>query len=171
MQTQINIDIGLTFYTAAKHLLRQDPQVLVIGEIRDKETVDIAVQSAFTGHITISTLHGGSCVSVLERFLSMSSDTYAALSCLKIIINQRLMRKTCKKCQGQSCETCLGLGYYGRIPIAEWLKFDTSLKKHIKEHNVADLVPAFSLEQSAKELISQKITDTKEYKRIFGYEI
>src|SRR5690606_8094190 len=89
MQTEIHEARGLDFARAARHLLRQDPQVLVIGEIRDRETADIVVQASLTGHLVISTLHAGSCRGVLERFLAMASDRYAVGSAIELILNQR----------------------------------------------------------------------------------
>src|SRR6266850_5565331 len=93
MQTEVNDARGLTFATASRHLLRQDPQVLVIGEIRDEETARIAVRAALTGHLVISTLHAGSCRSVFERLLAFCGDTYAVASSLEMILNQRLLRR------------------------------------------------------------------------------
>src|SRR5204863_5687764 len=100
MQTEINEARGLNFATAARHLLRQDPQVLVIGEIRDDETASLAVRAALTGHLVISTLHAGSCKGVLERLLVMCQDKYAVISALSLIVNQRLLRKLCEACGG-----------------------------------------------------------------------
>src|SRR5688572_27586578 len=93
MQTEINAARGLDFAKAARHLLRQDPQVLVLGEIRDDETANLAVRASLTGHLVISTLHAGSCKGVVERLLVMSPDRYAVMSALSVIVNQRLLRK------------------------------------------------------------------------------
>ena len=89
MQTEVNETRGLTFAKAARHLLRQDPQVLVIGEIRDEETATLAVRAALTGHLMISTLHAGSCRSVLERLLVLCPDRHAVLPAAELILNQR----------------------------------------------------------------------------------
>ena len=92
MQTEVNEARGLSFAKAARHLLRQDPQVLVIGEVRDDETAEIVVRAALTGHLVISTLHAGSCSGVIERLQMMCSDSYAVASSMELILNQRLMR-------------------------------------------------------------------------------
>src|SRR5208282_2939661 len=100
MQTEVNEARGLTFAVAARHLLRQDPQVLVIGEIRDEETANIAVRAALTGHLIISTLHAGSCKGVFERLQTMCADRYAVAAVLGLVLNQRLIRRLCAKCDG-----------------------------------------------------------------------
>jgi type II secretory ATPase GspE/PulE/Tfp pilus assembly ATPase PilB-like protein len=100
MQTEINEARGLSFATAARHLLRQDPQVLVIGEIRDEETANIAVRAALTGHLVISTLHAGSCKGVFERLLVLCKDHSAVPACVELVLNQRLLRRVCVACSG-----------------------------------------------------------------------
>ncbi len=103
MQTEVNDARGLTFSKAARHLLRQDPQVLVIGEIRDEETANIAVRAALTGHLVISTLHAGSCRGVFERLLVMCPDRFAVASVVGLVLNQRLIRRLCPNCHGDGC--------------------------------------------------------------------
>ena len=96
MQTEINEAIGLDFARAARHLLRQDPQVLIIGEIRDEATAQLAVRAGLTGHLVISTLHAGSCQGVLERLLVLCADRSAIASFLKTLppINNPTPKKT-----------------------------------------------------------------------------
>src|SRR5450432_3363844 len=103
MQTEVNDARGLTFSKAARHLLRQDPQVLVIGEIRDEETASIAVRAALTGHLVISTLHAGSCRGVFERLQTLCADHSAVASAVELVLNQRLMRRLCRACGGEGC--------------------------------------------------------------------
>src|ERR1051325_627971 len=124
MQTEVNEARGLDFARAARHLLRQDPQVLVIGEIRDEETAGVVVRAAMTGHLCISTLHAGSCRGVAERLLMMCPDAFAVASSLELIFNQRLVRRLCDRCQGARCDSCLGTGYHGRVPVMEWVRLD-----------------------------------------------
>ena len=100
MQTEVNEARGLDFARAARHLLRQDPQVLVIGEIRDEETANIAVRAALTGHLVISTLHAGSCKGVFERLLVLCKDHSAVASSVELVLNQRLVRRLCGECKG-----------------------------------------------------------------------
>lgn len=168
MQTEVNEAIGLDYAKAARHLLRQDPQVIVIGEIRDDETANIAVRAALTGHLVISTLHAGSCRGVCERLLAMCTDHSAVASALDMIINQRLMRRLCIGCGGAGCTTCLGTGYRGRVPLVEWVRLDDAMRTQIRRGNVGVVVPKKSLETSARELMAQGVSDEKEYKRVFG---
>jgi type II secretory ATPase GspE/PulE/Tfp pilus assembly ATPase PilB-like protein len=127
MQTEINEAIGLDFARAARHLLRQDPQVLIIGEIRDEATAQLAVRAGLTGHLVISTLHAGSCRGVFERLLAMCADHSAVASAVELVLNQRLIRKVCSACDGAGCETCLHTGYCGRVPLVEWLRVDEKI--------------------------------------------
>src|SRR5262249_6331312 len=122
MQTEVNEARGLDFAKAARHLLRQDPQVLVIGEIRDEETASISVRAALTGHLVISPLHAGSCKGVLERLLALIPDCSAVAASLELILNQRLLRKLCVHCAGKGCAACLNTGYRGRIAAIEALR-------------------------------------------------
>ena len=101
MQTEVNEAIGLDFARAARHLLRQDPQVLVIGEIRDEATANLAVRAGLTGHLVISTLHAGSCRGVFERLMVMCPDHSAVASAVELVLNQRLVRKVCGECAGK----------------------------------------------------------------------
>src|SRR5579863_6504915 len=122
MQTEVSEARGLDFAKAARHLLRQDPQALVIGEIRDEETANIAVRAALTGHLVISTLHAGSCKGVLERLLVLCADHSAIAAAVELVLNQRLLRKLCRQCLGIGCEKCLQTGFQGRAPLVEWLR-------------------------------------------------
>src|SRR6185295_12622100 len=113
MQTEVNEAIGLDFAKAARHLLRQDPQALIIGEIRDEETASLAVRAGLTGHLVISTLHAGSCRGVFERLLVMCADHSAVASAVELVLNQRLIRRVCRLCRGEGCTACLKTGYQG----------------------------------------------------------
>jgi general secretion pathway protein E len=118
-QTEVNEVRGLTFAAAARHLLRQDPQVLVIGEIRDEDTARIAVRAGLTGHLVIATLHAGSCRGVVDRLLTLCPDRSAVSAALGMVVNQRLLRRICPGCGGSGCAACAGTGCRGRLPIAE----------------------------------------------------
>jgi type II secretory ATPase GspE/PulE/Tfp pilus assembly ATPase PilB-like protein len=168
MQTEINEAIGLDFARAARHLLRQDPQVLIIGEIRDEATAQLAVRAGLTGHLVISTLHAGSCRGVFERLMVMCADHSAVASAVELVLNQRLIRKVCAACDGAGCETCLRTGYSGRVPLVEWLRVDETMRDRIRRHELSAIVPAQTLEASARLLVNQGITNEAEFKRIFG---
>jgi general secretion pathway protein E len=168
MQTEVNDAIGLTFAKAAKHLLRQDPQVLVLGEIRDDETAILAVRAALTGHLVISTLHAGSCLGVYERLLVMCPDRYATVSSVSMVVNQRLMRRLCGACHGAKCPACLQTGYLGRLPIAEWFLATDAARSQIRQEGVASVQLSRSLEQSAREFWQAGLSDEAEYRRVMG---
>jgi len=168
MQTEVNEARGLTFAMAARHLLRQDPQVLVIGEIRDEETANIVVRAAMTGHLVISTLHAGSCRGVFERLQVLCADHSAAASSIELVLNQRLMRRLCGTCRGAGCANCLQTGYHGRMPLVEWFRVDGAARSAIRRRELQNLVPQQPLEMSARELLKQGTTNEAEYGRIFG---
>ena len=168
MQTEINEAMGLDFARAARHLLRQDPQVLIIGEIRDEATAQLAVRAGLTGHLVISTLHAGSCRGVFERLLAMCSDHSAVASAVELVLNQRLIRKVCPVCEGDGCESCLQTGYNGRLPLVEWLRLDEKTRDRVRHRELSALVPAEALEASARLLVNQGETNEAEFKRIFG---
>jgi len=168
MQTEINEAIGLDFARAARHLLRQDPQVLIIGEIRDEATAQLAVRAGLTGHLVISTLHAGSCQGVFERLLAMCADHSAVASAVELVLNQRLIRKVCAACDGAGCETCLRTGYNGRVPLVEWLRVNDVLRERIRRRELTTLVPEQALAAAARSLVHQGVTNEAEFKRIFG---
>jgi type II secretory ATPase GspE/PulE/Tfp pilus assembly ATPase PilB-like protein len=168
MQTEINEAIGLDFAKAARHLLRQDPQVLIIGEIRDEATAQLAVRAGLTGHLVVSTLHAGSCRGVFERLLVMCTDHSAVASAVELVLNQRLIRKVCAACEGAGCETCLRTGYAGRAPLVEWLRVDDSMRSQIRRRELAGLAPAQTLEAAARLLVNQGVTNEAEFRRVFG---
>jgi len=170
MQTEISEARGLDFAKAARHLLRQDPQVLVIGEIRDEETANIAVRAALTGHLVISTLHAGSCKGVLERLLVMCDDHSAVASAVELILNQRLVRRSCASCGGKGCTTCLNTGYRGRLPLIEELRTTEALRRQIALRDLDTVTAQPSLAASAAELELGGFTNQAELQRVLGFD-
>ncbi len=168
MQTEVNEARGLTFAKAARHLMRQDPQVLVIGEIRDEETANIAVRAALTGHQVISTLHAGSCSGVLERLLVMCPDKYAVVASLALVFNQRLVRQLCDGCAGKGCGSCLDTGYNNRLPITEWALMDESIRAKVRDAGAAAFQPVQPLAAAGSNLLADKLTDQTELDRVLG---
>jgi type II secretory ATPase GspE/PulE/Tfp pilus assembly ATPase PilB-like protein len=168
MQTEVNEARGLTFAKAARHLLRQDPQVLVIGEIRDDETANIAVRAALTGHLVISTLHAGSCRGVFERLLAMCNDAPAVASCVDLVLNQRLIRRVCRDCSGKGCPSCLSTGYHGRVPIVEWVRVAEVQRPQVAGHNLDSILASPSLTARAQTLVQSNVTTLAEMKRVIG---
>jgi type II secretory ATPase GspE/PulE/Tfp pilus assembly ATPase PilB-like protein len=130
----------MTFPTALRSLLRQDPQVLMIGEIRDAETARIAVEAGLTGHLLMSTMHSGTPAGALLRLLEMGIEPYQVTSSISAVLNQRLVRRLCEKCrrpgaegrfEPMGCESCLGTGFKGRALVAEMIQLDSDLRKAI----------------------------------------
>lgn len=168
MQTEVNDAIGLDFARAARHLLRQDPQALIIGEIRDEATAQLAVRAGLTGHLVVSTLHAGSCQGVFERLLAMCGDYSAVAGAVELVLNQRLIRRLCLACGGDGCDRCLHTGYCGRVPLVEWLRVNDQTREQVRRRDRVALAPARTLEASARSLVNDGITNETEFRRIFG---
>ena len=171
MQTEVNEPQGLSYAKAARHLMRQDPQVLVIGEIRDDETAQIAVRTALTGHLVISTLHAGSCRGVFERLWTMVPDSFSVASAVSLIVNQRLIRRVCDHCHGEKCDNCLQTGYHGRIPIGEWVTMDDNLREKLRGEGPSSIEPSSqNLTDQGFKLVTAGLTTKTETKRVIGYD-
>ncbi|MHC4362271.1 MAG: GspE/PulE family protein [Planctomycetota bacterium] len=139
-QVEIKSHGQMTFPTALRSLLRQDPQVLMIGEIRDAETAKIAIEAGLTGHLLMSTMHSGSPAGGLLRLLEMGIEPYQVTSSISAVLNQRLVRRLCAECRRKTesgafeaggCEKCFNTGYKGRVLIAEIVQLDGPLRKAI----------------------------------------
>ena len=158
-QVQIKDDIGLTFASALRSFLRQDPEIILVGEMRDKETVDIGLKAALTGHLVFSTLHTNDAPSTITRLQNMGTPDYLISAATQLVVAQRLARKNCKNCKipdddvnpkvlqdlgfsaeqasrvkaikGKGCETCSNTGYKGRQGIYEILVVSKPLKEAI----------------------------------------
>lgn len=134
IQIQVNQSIGVTFAEVLKATLRNDPDIIVISEIRDEVTAEIAVRAALTGHLVISTIHTNDAVSTLIRLLDMGIPKYLILDSLIGVIGQRLVGKKCQKCMGEGCDECSN-GYSGRISINELLVLNQDVRNILKEDN------------------------------------
>ena len=157
-QVQINNQVGLTFPAALRSFLRQDPDVIMVGEIRDFETAEIAVKAALTGHLVLSTLHTNDAPSTVSRLLNMGIEPFLVASSVNLIGAQRLLRKVCVECKaqveatrqqlidvgippeecdavkpmrGSGCRTCNNTGYKGRIAVYEIMTFNEELKEFV----------------------------------------
>ena len=131
-QTNVNVKNGLTFSTMLRTLLRQDPDVIMIGEIRDQETAEMALRAAQTGHLVLSTLHTNSAADCITRLTHMNIAPFHLCSALTLIIAQRLVRKRCLQCES-GCTYCTG-GYQGRVGIFELMPITESMKTMIANH-------------------------------------
>lgn len=168
MQTEANEAQGLDFARAARHLLRQDPQALIIGEIRDEETANLAVRASLTGHLVITTLHAGSCRGVFERLLAMCGDHSAVAAAVELVLNQRLIRRLCGDCAGKGCAQCLQTGYKGRLPLVEWLRVGEAMRRRVALRDLEGFAANPSLAESARAFVQQKLTNEAEVYRVLG---
>ena len=157
-QVQVREDIGLTFATALRSFLRQDPEIILVGEIRDAETADIASKAALTGHLVLSTLHTNSAIGAISRLVNMGLPAYLVSSALSLVVAQRLIRKNCEKCsvlvdknledvkefvkeyavaedgklsKGKGCNNCKQTGYSGRMGVHEVLVINDEIAEAV----------------------------------------
>jgi len=122
VQVQVNEKAGLTFATALRSIMRQDPDVVLIGEIRDRETAEIAIQASLTGHLVLSTLHTNDAPSAVTRLIDIGVASYKIATAVKGVLAQRLVRRTCRACTGlrdAACPECGGTGFRGRLALVE----------------------------------------------------
>jgi general secretion pathway protein E len=148
-QTQIRPAVGLTFARALRSMLRHDPDVMMVGEVRDRETADIAIQTAMTGHLVFSTLHTNDAASGAVRLIDMGIDPYLITSTVLVFIAQRLVRVLCERCResyvrddttlyrARGCPACNGSGYRGRIAICEFLHLAPEIQELILQKTSA----------------------------------
>jgi len=178
-QIQMRPEIGLTFAVGLRHILRQDPDVIMIGEIRDKETSEIAIQAALTGHLVFSTLHTNDAASGFTRLLDMGVEPFLVSSSIEALIAQRLVRTLCPDCkrprdldtayleeaqfpverlsEGQiyeavGCESCRNSGYRGRTGIYEVLVVTDEIRQHITAHDPASRIKQTAIRQGMQTL-------------------
>lgn len=138
-QTQVNAKRGVTFAAGLRALLRQDPDVILVGEIRDKETADLATQASLTGHLVLATLHTNDAPSAITRLIDIGIEPYLVTSTLLGVLAQRLVRRTCTTCNGTGrapdvvgehrCERCGGSGFYGRLGVFELMNMTDPLRR------------------------------------------
>jgi type IV pilus assembly protein PilB len=173
-QVHINESIGFTFANALRSVLRQDPDIVMVGEIRDMETAEIGARAALTGHFVLSTLHTNDTVSTINRLVDIGLQPFLVTAAVSGIIAQRLIRKICTNCKveapapeelarfevtrfktyykGEGCDKCNNTGYKGRIGIYELLKMETKLKRLISKHFTVDELWAVARETGTKSL-------------------
>jgi type IV pilus assembly protein PilB len=157
-QIQVKPEIGLDFAACLRAILRQDPDIILIGEIRDKETVEIAIKASLTGHLVLSTFHTNDAPSAISRLMYMGIEPYLLASSLNLIVAQRLVRRICEHCKepvalskevlkrlkidsqqaknltfyhGKGCPACGNTGYKGRLPVFEFLVLDNELRESL----------------------------------------
>ncbi len=194
-QTQVNNKTGYGFSTGLRSILRQDPDIVMLGEIRDEETARIAIQASLTGHLVLSTVHTNSAVGAITRLRDMGIESYLLASSIKTIIAQRLVRRLCESCKVPSdisendanllwlkigdkvflpkgCSECDGSGYQGRIALAESVLVDTEMKNMIHEETSEQELQSFafknsdSIHEMGADLIKSGMTSVNELIRL-----
>ncbi len=130
-QIQVETKRGVTFAKTLRAILRQDPDIIFVGEIRDLETAEIAVQASMTGHLVLATLHTNDAPAAVQRLLDLGLDGPSIAGCLRGALAQRLVRTTCTDCMGVGCEPCGHTGYLGRRPVVELMVVDAETTRRI----------------------------------------
>ena len=176
-QVQLAPARGLTYPAALRSLLRQDPQILMIGEIRDAETAHIVVEAALTGHLLLTTLHSGSPGEAIVRLREMGLPPYQLTSTIAAILAQRLLRTVCSHCnagdQHERCRKCRGTGYAGRTAIGQLLEMSAPLREAVlSEADVTSIassdISAGTLDDDARRVLNAGATTEDEIRRVLG---
>ena len=180
MQVNINNDINLNYHTVLKNILRQDPDILLIGEIRDIESLQIAIQASLTGHLVIATLHTNSAMETITRLLDLKAESYLIASTLKMVLSQRLLRILCNECKIKDfktntyhtigCKECNYIGYKNRQVVSEVLEIDEFISTMISQNKAMHKIENYTkkigfktLKENALELVNNGTTTLEEY--------
>ncbi len=172
-QTQVDARKNLSFAAGLRHILRQDPDVIMVGEIRDAETARVAIQSSLTGHLVFSTLHTNDAPSAVSRLIDLEIEPFLICSSLSAVLAQRLLRLTHQPCTGAGCPACLHTGFKGRRGIFELLTPDDHLRQAIMRRagstELRDLAVARGLRPLSahgESLVAQGLTSAAEVQRV-----
>ncbi len=172
-QTQVNTRKGLTFATGLRHILRQDPDVVMVGEIRDAETARIAIQASLTGHLVLSTLHTNDAASAVTRLIDLGIEPYLVSASLSAALAQRLVRLTHPDCQGKGCEACVETGFQGRTGLFELMVINQDIRDMISQgallgtlRSAARANGMRTLREAGKRLVDAGKTTAEEAKRV-----
>ncbi len=172
-QTQVNPKKGLTFATGLRHILRQDPDIVMVGEIRDEETARMAMQASLTGHLVLSTLHTNDAASAVTRLVDLGIEPYLVSASLSAVLAQRLVRRVHAECNGRGCDGCLGSGYRGRLGVFEMLTVSDRVRELITtsagEQVIRDTARTSgmrTLMEEGKRLADERITSMVEVQRV-----
>ncbi len=199
-QTQVNDRVGFTFSTGLRAILRQDPDVVMVGEIRDRETADIAVQASLTGHLVLSTVHTNDAVGAITRLRDMKIEPFLLASTLRAVIAQRLVRRLCPSCrqpvqatgsvsallgfdsgtviyEARGCSECGGSGYRGRIGVFEAVRIDDTIRRLINGGGDEAVIASHAfrntpnLASAARALVREGVTTAEEAVRVSRHEM
>ncbi len=189
-QIQVKPAIGLTFSNGLRSIVRQDPDIILVGEIRDRETAEIAIHAALTGHLVLSTLHTNDATGAISRLIDMGVEPFLISSALVGVMSQRLVRRVCSICKGtgmvaaldeqgqKNCRNCNGSGFRGRIGIFEFLKINEDIRRATNQASDNATINAIARKQGMKPLIDdgmekvrQGITTETEITRVCQLEL
>jgi type II secretory ATPase GspE/PulE/Tfp pilus assembly ATPase PilB-like protein len=173
VQVQVHERAGLTFGAALRSIMRQDPDVILVGEIRDRETAEIAIQASLTGHLVLSTLHTNDAASAVTRLIDIGVAGYKIATAVKGVVAQRLVRRVCPDCAAAGCAACADTGYRGRLAIAEILvasaEFERRVAAGAPTEAIADaarLAGCATLWESGMALVRRRETTVEELRRV-----
>ncbi|WP_461204339.1 GspE/PulE family protein [Clostridium sp. DL1XJH146] len=194
-QINVNLKSGLTFSNGLRSILRQDPDVIIIGEIRDEETAKIAVRASLTGHLVISTIHTKNSIGTIQRLLNMNVKSYLLVDALVGIVTQRLIRTNCSHCSkkskndsiiqlhnekytftevtGEGCEMCEHTGYKGRMALFEILTIDDEIRNQLYRDNFESLAKVIKnsdfidLKKRCFQMVNEGKTTFEEFKKVY----
>jgi type IV pilus assembly protein PilB len=196
-QSQTNPKAGFTFAQGLRAILRQDPDVIMVGEIRDPETLNTAIEASLTGHLVLSTLHTNGSIATLTRLVEMGVEPYLLASSMAGVVAQRLVRKTCESCKrpiplpesvkhlfganppktifhGVGCGECRGIGYHGRVGVFELLTMNAEMRRLVNARATEEEILAAgrasglsTLHEQALELVREGMTTIEEVSRVF----
>ena len=198
-QTQVNTKVGMTFAAGLRAILRQDPDVVMVGEIRDVETAGIAVQASLTGHLVLSTVHTNDAAGAITRLRDMGVEPFLLASTLRLIVAQRLVRRLCGECRRaepadkatartvgikigqmvwrpQGCASCHQTGYVGRVGLYEVIRVDDRVRRLIAAEADEEAINAVAFERSetlaqrARSLVLDGVTSVEEAVRVTRQE-
>ena len=184
-QVQVKVGVGLTFATALRAFLRQDPDVIMVGEVRDQETAQICLRAALTGHFVLSTIHTNDALSAVNRLIDMGIEPFLLASTLRVLQAQRLVRRLCKVCREaytcdpenahrynlelgstlyrpKGCDACRGSGYRGRVGLFEVIRITTLMSKLIQSRTPIQEMREAAQSQGMKLLIDSAVDKARE---------
>ena len=176
-QSEIRSHGEMDFASGLRSLLRQDPEVIMVGEIRDSQTARVAIEAALSGHLLFSTFHAGSSAGVISRLVEMGLEPHLLTSALRLIVNQRLLRKSCPNCRAECCQACNHTGFLGRLLLAEVMVPEGEIRKAVLRcadrnelEDVFGRAGGKNLRQQALKALEKGLTTKEEIIRVLGID-
>lgn len=174
-QVPVHRQAGVTFSSALRSILRQDPDVVMIGEMRDSETAEIAVQAAMTGHLVFSTLHTNDAIGAIPRLLDLGVPEYLVAATVEGVLAQRLVRTVCGECRGSGCSACRSTGYRGRVGVFELVSMNDELRDAVTRRASRDMLRRLASEAGMRPMnedafakVRAGLTTAEEVRRVLA---